>query len=99
MTDINMNKSGYMGMHRITTKQAAAELGIGVDSLQYLMQDNRLPIGFVTKRKKGIRHTYYIFRESLDSYLETLKAGAAFPNAPVTFIPLTENNEINRRLG
>ena len=70
-------------LHRITTKQAALELGIGVDSVQILMQQNRLPIGFVKRKPKSKRHTYFVFRESLDNYLLSLKNGAVFPNAPV----------------
>lgn len=71
----------YNGMHRITTREAAAELGIGVDSLQFLMQQNRLPIGFVTKRPKSVRCTYFIFRESLDNYKNSLKNGDISSNA------------------
>lgn len=70
-------------LHRITTKEAALRLGIGVDSVQLLMQQNRLPIGFVTKKSKSARHTYFIYQESLDAYLLSLKNGAVFPNAPV----------------
>ena len=61
------------GMHRVTTKEAAAELDIGIDSLQFLMQENRLPIGIAYKRPKASRYTYYIYRESLDAFKEKLK--------------------------
>lgn len=61
------------GMHRITTKEAAAELNIGIDSLQFLMQQNRLPIGIAYKRPKSARYTYFIYRESLDAFKEKLK--------------------------
>jgi hypothetical protein len=39
-------------MERVTTKEAAKALGIGVDSLQFLMQQDKLPIGYVTKKAK-----------------------------------------------
>lgn len=67
--------TNYMEMHRISTKEAATELGIGVDTLQFLMQQNRLPIGFVTLRPKSVRRTYFIFRESLDSFKNSLSNG------------------------
>ena len=62
------------GMHRVTTKEAAAELNIGLDSLQFLMQLNRLPIGIAYKRPKSARYTYFIYRESLDAFKEKLKS-------------------------
>ncbi len=69
----------YKKMHRISTKEAAAELNLGVDSLQYLMQQNRLPIGFAAKKPKALRYSYYIYRESLDSYKEALRNGTVAP--------------------
>lgn len=38
-------------MERVTTKQAAAELNMDLDTLQFLMRENRLPIGQAVKKK------------------------------------------------
>ena len=70
-----MDKMNYKSMHRVSTKVAAEELNLSVDSLQYLMQQNRLPIGFAAKKPNAVRFSYFIFRESLDSYKEALKNG------------------------
>ena len=70
-----MERTDYQSMHRVSTKVAAAELNLSVDSLQYLMQQNRLPIGFAAKKPNAVRFSYFIFRESLDSYKESLKNG------------------------
>ena len=38
-------------MERVTTKQAAQELNMGIDTLQFMMQQERLPIGFAVKKE------------------------------------------------
>ena len=55
-------------MEKVTTKQAAKELNIGVDTLQYLMTQEKLPIGFVIKRDGSKRTTYIIYRGLLDQF-------------------------------
>lgn len=62
-------------MERVSTKEAAKELNICVDSLQYLMQHDRLPIGYAYKREKCLRYSYVIYRESLDQYKSNLAKG------------------------
>lgn len=55
-------------MERVTTRQAANELNMDVEALQYLMRHDRLPIGHVLKKDGATRHTYYIYRGLLDVY-------------------------------
>lgn len=68
-------------MERVTTKEAAKALGIGVDSLQFLMQQDKLPIGYVTRKPNSPRRTYFIFKESLENYIESLKNNKVSSNA------------------
>ena len=49
-------------MERVTTKQAAKELNMDVEALQYLMRHDRLPIGYALKKDGKTRHAYYIYR-------------------------------------
>lgn len=65
------------GMERVTTKQAAKELHMDVESVQYLMRQERLPIGYAMKKEKATRFTYYIFRGLLDAELQRLAGGGA----------------------
>ena len=55
-------------MERVTTKQAASELEMDLDTLQFLMRENRLPIGHAIKKKGKKRFSYYIYRGLLDQY-------------------------------
>lgn len=57
---------------RVTTKQAALELNMDVDTLQYLLQNERIPIGYAVKKKGKKRNSYYIYRGLLDRYKERL---------------------------
>lgn len=56
------------GMQRVTTKEAASELNIDLETLQYLMREQRLPIGYSVRRENAKRCTYYIYRGLLDAY-------------------------------
>jgi len=40
---------------------------MGILAVQCLMQQEKLPIGYVLKRKGATRHTYHIFRGLLDA--------------------------------
>lgn len=60
---------------RVNTKQAAAELNIGVDSLQFLMQMEKLPIGYAYKKPGCKRYFYVIYRGLLDQYKKQLAEG------------------------
>lgn len=64
-------------MERVKTKQAAAELNIGVDSLQFLMQMEKMPIGYAYKKPGCKRYSYIIYRGLLDQYKMQLAAGTA----------------------
>lgn len=56
------------GLERVATKQAAKELNMDIESVQYLLRKNRLPIGYAIKKDKAARHRYYIYRGLLDQY-------------------------------
>jgi hypothetical protein len=73
--------SDFSSMERVTTKEAAKALGIGVDSLQFLMQQDKLPIGYVTRKPNSPRRTYFIFKESLENYIDSLKNNRISSNA------------------
>ncbi len=60
---------------RVTPKQAAIELNMDVESVRYLMRENRLPIGSVMKKKGARRCTYYIYRGALDAEKERILNG------------------------
>lgn len=55
-------------MERVTTKQAAQELNMGIDTLQFMMQQERLPIGFAVKKEGKKRYAYFIYRGMLDEF-------------------------------
>ncbi|MDD3417385.1 MAG: DNA-binding protein [Lachnospiraceae bacterium] len=65
-------------MERVTTKQAAAELNMDLDTLQFLMRENRLPIGQAVKKKGKKRFSYYIYRGLLDNYVLILSGKTDF---------------------
>ncbi|MCM1218812.1 MAG: DNA-binding protein [Lachnospiraceae bacterium] len=52
---------------KVTVKQAAYELHMGTLTVQCLMQQERLPIGYALKRKGAARYTYHIYRGLLDA--------------------------------
>lgn len=59
-------------LERVNTKQAAKELNIDIETLHWQMQKGKLPIGFVKKKDKATRHSYYIYRGALDEYKRKL---------------------------
>lgn len=61
-------ETNVCGMERVTTKQAAKELNMDIETLQYLMRQDRLPIGYAVKKEKSSRNAYYIYRGLLDTY-------------------------------
>lgn len=61
-------------MERVTTKQAAKELNMDVEALQYLMQRNRLPIGYAFKKEGKTRYAYYIYRGLLDAHKRQIQS-------------------------
>lgn len=59
-------------MERVTTKQAASELNMDVECLQFLMREKRLPIGYAVRKEGKKRFSYYIYRGLLDQYKKFL---------------------------
>ena len=55
-------------LERVTTKQAAEELNMDLETLQYLMRKERLPIGYAIKREGKKRSVYIIYRGLLDQF-------------------------------
>lgn len=62
-------------MERVTTKQAASELNMDLETLQYLMRQERLPIGYAVKREGAKRGAYILYRGLLDQYKKTVRGG------------------------
>lgn len=58
---------------RVTTRDAARELNMNIEAVQYLMQQDRLPIGYAIKKKGNTRYTYYIYRGLLNDYKDQLR--------------------------
>jgi hypothetical protein len=59
-------------LERVTTKQAAKELNMGQETLQYMMRLNRLPIGQAVRKEGNKKYTYMIYRGLLDNYINVL---------------------------
>lgn len=59
-------------VERVTTKQAAKELNMDIESLQYLLRQGKLPIGYALKKEGKKRFTYHIYRGLLDNYKKQL---------------------------
>ena len=62
-------------MERVTTKQAAAELNMDLETLQYLMRMEKLPIGYAMKREGKKRTVYIIYRGMLEQFKMTVAGG------------------------
>ena len=52
-------------MERVTTKEAAKLLNMDVVTLQFLMRQERLPIGYAIKKDGKSRYHYIIYRSML----------------------------------
>ena len=59
-------------LERVTTKQAAKELNMDIESLHYLLRKDRVPIGYALKKEGKKRFAYYIYRGLLDAYKKQL---------------------------
>ncbi len=59
-------------VERVTTKQAAKELNMDIESLHYLLRKGKLPIGYALKKDGNKRFGYYIYRGLLDTYKKQL---------------------------
>ena len=62
-------------MERVTTKQAAAELNMDLETLQYLMRKEKLPIGYAMKREGKKRTVYIIYRGMLEQFKMRVAGG------------------------
>lgn len=60
-------------MERVTTKEAARELNMDIETLQFLLRNNRIPIGYAVKKEKATRHSYYIYRGLLNTYKKQIE--------------------------
>lgn len=60
------------GMERVSTKQAAKELNMDIENLQYMLRKERLPIGYAVKKEGKKRTSYYIYRGLLNTYKKQL---------------------------
>lgn len=65
-------EGGIKRLERVKTKQAAMELNMDIETLHWKMQKGDLPIGFVKKKDKAARYSYYIYRGALDAYKREL---------------------------
>ena len=55
-------------MERVSVKDAAKELSIDQETLRYMMQAEKLPIGYAYCREGKKRWNYIIHRGMLDQY-------------------------------
>jgi len=62
-------------MTRITTREAAERLNMTPLTVQVLMQQERLPIGYAIKNPGRTRYHYIIYAELLDGYIKGVEAG------------------------
>lgn len=53
---------------KVSTKQAASELQMGILTLQNLMKKGELPIGYAQKRDGCCRYSFHIYRHLLDEH-------------------------------
>lgn len=60
-------------VERVSVKEAAKELKINQEMLRYMMQADKLPIGYAFKKPGSLRWVYVIYRGLLEQY----KAGLA----------------------
>ena len=62
-------------MTRITAKEAAEKLNITQLTVQVLMQQDRLPIGYAVKNPGSTKYHYVIYQELLDGYVNRVESG------------------------
>ena len=60
-------------MERVTTKEAAKELNMDVVTLQFLLRQEKLPIGYAVKKDGKRRYHYIIYRSMLDDFIHGKK--------------------------
>lgn len=62
-------------MTRITTKQAAEKLNMTLLTVQVLLQQEKLPIGYAVKNPGSSKYHYIIYQELLDGYIGRVEKG------------------------
>lgn len=62
-------------MKRITTKEAAEALDLPIQSVQVLLQYEKLPIGYAVKNPGSSKYHYIIYKELLDNYIRQVEEG------------------------
>lgn len=56
-------------MERVPTRQAAAEIGVAVQTLLYYMEQGKWDLGTVVKSTTGKTTRHIVFRSKLDKFL------------------------------
>ena len=56
-------------MNRVSTRQAAAEIGVSVATLSYYMEQGVWDLGVVMKSTTGKTNRHIVFRDKLDRFL------------------------------
>lgn len=62
-------------MTRISTQQAAEKLNLTRLTVQVLMQQERLPIGYAVKNPGSTQYHYIIYDELVDGYVRSVENG------------------------
>ena len=63
-------------MTRITTKEAAEKLNLTQLTVQVLLQQEKLPIGYAVKNPGSTRYHYIIYEELLNGYIGRVQQGS-----------------------
>ena len=79
-------------MERVTTKEAAKLLNMDVVTLQFLMRQERLPIGYAIKKDGKSRYHYIIYRSMLEAFIQ----GGGRQYRPALFETVIEGNQYGR---
>lgn len=62
-------------MKRISTQEAAEKLNLTRLTVQVLMQQEKLPIGYAIKHPGSTQYHYVIYEELVDSYVRGIENG------------------------
>jgi hypothetical protein len=62
-------------MTRITTKEAAERLNMTVLTVQVLLQQSKLPIGYAVMNPGSSKYHYIIYQELLEGYINRVEKG------------------------
>lgn len=62
-------------MQKITVSEAAKELNLSILDVRFLLQKERLPIGYAIKKDDGENYHYVIFKELVEGYKKRVEQG------------------------